>query len=160
MERTKERMVERESRTFTYSEDLSDKDKFDLAHRHIELLGQVIRNFPGSLPGPEKLKILEACYLLGLRLVRALLRLLESSTPMYREAILKARKKLEAATVEEIRKLVDSLVIVLARLCVIGTIKKVSGSVGISELENAYRETLDAREGRQNQCYAVDSPLN
>jgi len=89
-----------------------------------------------------------------------LLRLLESSTPMYREAILKARKKLEAATVEEIRKLVDSLVIVLARLCVIGTIKKVSGSVGISELENAYRETLDAREGRQNQCYAVDSPLN
>jgi hypothetical protein len=123
--------------------------KFDLAYKHIELLGQVIRNFPGSLPAAEKLEILEACYLLGLRLIKALLRLIESSTPIYREALLEVRKKLQDKPVEEIRKLVDSLVILLARLCVIGTIKKVSGSVGISELEQAYRETL-AKVGKTN----------
>ncbi len=124
VDRIGQRMIERERRKFAYGEDLSDKDKFDLAHQNIELLGQVIRNFPGSLPGPEKLEILESCYLLGLRMTRAVLRLLESSIPIYREAILKARKELETATFEEIRKEVDSLLVVLARICALGSIKK------------------------------------
>lgn len=155
IERTKERLIDRESRSFTYSEELSDKDKFDLAHRHIELLGQIIRNFPGSLPANEKLEILEACYLLGLRMIRALLRLIEASTPIYRDALLEVRQKLKEKSAEEIRKLVDSLIIVMARICVIGTLKKVSGSVGIADLEQAYRETL-ARVGKTNATQLIN----
>jgi hypothetical protein len=149
IERSRERLIDRESRKFAYSEELSDKDKFDLAHKHIELLGQVIRNFPGSLPGPEKLAILEACYSLGLRVVGALLRLIESSTVMYRDALLKARKDLEGATLEEIREKVDSIIIILARICVLGTIKKISGCVGVADLEEAYGQVL-ARVGKTN----------
>lgn len=155
IEKTAERMIHPEARVYTYSEDLADKDKFDLAQKHIELLGQVIRNFPGSLPGPEKLAILEACYSLGLRSIRALLRLIESSIPMYREAVLKTRKDLGNATAEEIRRRVDSTVILLSRICVLGNIKRVSSSVGLADLEAAYREAL-ANLGKTNATQLID----
>ncbi len=46
-----------EARPCSYSSDLSDSDKVSLGFTHMNILGQVIRNFPASLPGPEKLSI-------------------------------------------------------------------------------------------------------
>jgi hypothetical protein len=68
---------------------------------------------------------------------------------MYRDALLKARKDLEGATLEEIREKVDSIIIILARICVLGTIKKISGCVGVADLEEAYGQVL-ARVGKTN----------
>jgi hypothetical protein len=142
-------LTQREERIYSYSEELSDKEKFDLAHKHVELLGQVIRNFPGSLPGPEKLAILDACYSLGLRVIRAVLRLIESSTALHHAALANAKKELEAGTLTKIRETVDAVIILMARLCVLSSVKHVSASVGIADLEEAYRETL-AKLGKTN----------
>ncbi len=155
MDRSEKDIVHPRDREYLYSEDLSDKEKFDLAYKHIELLGQVIRNFPGSLPGPEKLAILKSSYLLGLRTMSVLLRLLESSTGMFREALLKAGKKDQDADANKFRRAVDGLMLLISRICVLVMLKKVSGSVGVPDLEGAYHETLQ-QVGRNNATQLID----
>jgi hypothetical protein len=144
MEQNLRALPDRSNRQFVYDENLADTDKFDLAYRHIGLMGQVIRNFPGSLPGPEKLVILKSTYLLGLRLLRSLLRMLETATGQFRESLTGA---LEGAkhkvTDEKIRELVDALLVLLSRLCTLSVLKRISGSVGVADLEGAYKETLE-----------------
>lgn len=65
MQKSADTSAKQPQKHVVYSEGLSDKDKFDLAYRHIDLLGQIIRNFPASLPGEDKLTILKAAYLLA-----------------------------------------------------------------------------------------------
>lgn len=147
-----------EDREFAYSDNLPDADKFNLAYRHIELLGQVIRNFPGSLPGEEKLDILTSCYSLGLRLLGTVFKLLESSVEQYRttlvETIRNARgigDSVEESThnIERIKALADWLIALLSRICAIVILHKVASNVGVADLEQAYSETLE-RVGRSN----------
>jgi hypothetical protein len=143
------------NREYLYSEDLSDKEKFDLAYKHIELLGQIIRNFPGSLPGPEKLAILKSTYLLGLRATSVMLRLLQSSTGLYREALAKAGHNDDDVDINKLRRAVDSLILLISRICTLVLLKKVSGSVGVPDLEGAYIETLK-QVGTNNATRLID----
>jgi hypothetical protein len=155
IDRSERDIVYPRDREFLYSEELSDKEKFDLAYKHIELLGQVIRNFPGSLPGPEKLAILKSTYLLGLRAMTVIFRLLESSTGMFREALTKAGKKDQDADANKLRRAVDGLMLMISRICTIVMLKKVSSSVGVPDLEGAYSETLQ-QVGSNNATRLID----
>jgi hypothetical protein len=154
IERDGQAIVGRGTREFKYSEDLSDTDKLDLAYRHIEVLGQVIRNFPGSLPGQDKIAILRATYLLGLRLMNVVTGLLRGSVEVYREALSKAIKE-DKHTAEEFRVLLDALMIIIARMCVLSLLKRISGSVGVADLMDAYRETLQ-QVGENNATRLID----
>jgi hypothetical protein len=132
-------------RLVRYSDQLSDGEKLKLAFRHIELLGQVLRNFPGSLPGPEKLEILRSTYLLGLRALHSSLNLLATSVDNYQSAVgdlLKAQDKLRKVDLEHLNGLVVELVRLLSRVMAFGTLKRISSSVGLNDLENAYSATL------------------
>ena len=144
-------------REFRYSEGLSDGDKFHLASRHMEMLGQVIRNFPGSLPGPEKLSILKSTYLLGLRLLRAILHLLQASVVSYQEALagLTLNSKDEHANAETLKALVDKFIMLLSRVITLGILLKISGCVGVADLEAAYEKTLE-EIGSNNATRLVD----
>ncbi len=155
IDRNQRDIVQPRSGEFLYSEDLSDKEKFDLAYKHMDLLGQVIRNFPGSLPGPEKLEILKSTYLLGLRTASVVLWLLESSTGIYREALKNFGLKNEGDGVNELRKAADGFILIISRICMMVMVKKVSGSVGVPDLEDAYRQTLQ-RLGRNNATQLID----
>jgi len=143
IERSAAALENRNKQDIAYSENLSDADKFDLAYRYIGLLGQVIRNFPGSLPGPEKLLILKSAYLLSLRMLRALLRMLDSARSQFGQGLATAIAEHQQLGSEKIEKLVDRLILFLSRLCTLSVIAKIAGSVGVSDLEVAYREALN-----------------
>jgi len=145
VDKSAESLKSASSKDFEYSDGLPDSDKFNLAYRHIELLGQVLRNFPGTLPGSEKLAILRATYLLGLRLMRTILRLFESSYSIYANVIRESLSEGEDPPPEavlKIRDLVDRLMFMLNRLVVLGILAKISSSVGLADLESAYAAVL------------------
>lgn len=147
---------ERSERKVVYEEDLADKEKFDLAYRHVSLLGQVIRNFPASLPGPDKLEILKATYLLGLRVLRTLLRMLQKGTDQFRTHLadaVKAKKK--EITETELNELANVLLLLLSRIFTLSVVKTVSLSVGVADLEEAYKEALNL-VGRNNATQLID----
>ena len=154
-------LPDRPPQAVVYSENLSDTDKFDLAYRHIELLGQVIRNFPASLPGPEKLEILKATYLLGLRLLTALLRMLRTTIEVNREQLVataKAQAGKSGATEEKLRNMVDALLLIVSRLATFSVIKRISMSVGVADLEEAYKESLKL-VGVTNATQLIDTSI-
>jgi hypothetical protein len=102
----------------------------------------VIRNFPGSLPGPDKLAILKSTYKLGLRLLRTLLHLLESSIGEYRSILNEALGPKVADQEQKMQRVIDAFVLLLSRICTLVVISRISSSVGVADLEEAYRETL------------------
>ncbi len=159
IERSAKALPGRGSREIVYNDDLSDTDKFDLAYTHIGLLGQVIRNFPGSLPGPEKLAILKSTYLLGLRVLRVLLAMLSSTATQFRkdvgDTLTAERRNLDP---ERVRKLVDLLMVLISRMCTFSVIKHISGSVGVADLEDAYQETLRL-VGENSASWLIDASV-
>jgi hypothetical protein len=137
-------MSPKERQASAYSDAMSDVSKFDLAYMHIGLLGQVIRNFPGSLPGPEKLMILKATYRLGLRMLGALLRMLEQAIGEFRkllaDALIEKDKRIEY---EKVKDVVSFLVVSTSRLAAVDIISKIAYDIGVADLESAYSQTLE-----------------
>jgi hypothetical protein len=127
-------------RKFLYSDALSDGEKFHLAMKHIDILGQVLRNFPGSLPGSDKLVILRSTYLLGLRLLSTMFRLLQSSVREYEAAMKRAiqNEKVPAKDGDDINDLVNKLIAILCRIYSLILLLKISSSVGLADLQDAY----------------------
>jgi hypothetical protein len=112
-------------RKFGYSEELEEVDKFHLAARHIELLGQVLRNFPGSLPGTEKLSILRSVYLLGLRRIQSMFHFFRTSVDVFEDSIgrvaMQARPE-TSADIKNVKGLVENLILMLNTFVVLGTL--------------------------------------
>jgi predicted MPP superfamily phosphohydrolase len=152
-----------EGKMVQYSKNLADSIRFGIAIKHLELLGQILRNFPGSLIAAKKMDIAECTYMLGLRAMSVLIRLIESSVGQYRRKIAgllqEERKGQEggleggrtaserpepcAATLKEFRDLADSVCLLLTRIFVIGLIKVVSFAVGSNELDQTYSDVLN-----------------
>ncbi|HKM47473.1 MAG TPA: metallophosphoesterase [Terriglobales bacterium] len=149
IERSAAELGDRRKQGIAYSDGLSDSDKFDLAYRHIGLLGQVIRNFPGSLPGPDKLAILTSTYMLGLRVLRVLLTMLGTTVGGIRQGLAEAATAQGKTDPKKARELIDFLILLICRMCTLSVLSRVASSVGAADLEEAYRETLEI-VGRSN----------
>jgi hypothetical protein len=155
IERSAAALGDRRKQGIAYDEGLSDTDKFDLAYRNIDLLGQVIRNFPGSLPGPDKLAILRATYLLGLRVLRTFLNMLGSAVGEFRQGIAAAATAQGKIDPDKMRQLVDFLILLITRMCTLSVLGRVASSVGAADLEEAYREALEL-VGRSNASQLIN----
>jgi hypothetical protein len=112
----------------------------------IQIAGQILRNFGGRLEGPDKLRLAEACYSLGLRLMKYCYSLIEESEAALvgaaRQTILERKPDLDLAKATEIA---NGLVFGLLRFTTIGLIKHVSNSIGLEKLSPVFAEVLKAK---------------
>lgn len=137
-----------------YSDNLPLSTKFEYGFRCTEILGQILRNFTGSLPGDRKLAILRTTYLLGLRSLRAMLMTLSDTTLKAREQI--AKKDPNKRGDREFIKQVEKLLTVIGQILGGSMIQLISTNVGSPDIEEvAYTETLD-KIGRTNASELVD----
>jgi hypothetical protein len=134
------------SEKITYSKALSDVIKVNIAMKTLQIMGQVLRNSPGSVPGDVKRAVTSEAYLLGLRTLNALLRIpannLEGLRRYIAELVLehRASRNQPALLDSELRKVVDEGVIYLAQVYSQGLIRRVSQAVGLKQLEDIYAE--------------------
>lgn len=126
------------SQMVKYRSDLDDLTKMVIAMRHIELMGQILRNFPGSLMADIKLKLAQELYLLGLRLLQAFLKIAEESIDSFREYYSQLIKEGRPQAKSQKALEADSLVIWLASGASFGIIKKISVAVGHEDLQETY----------------------
>ena len=131
-----------------YSSTMSVSDKLSYADSCVEVLGQILRNFTGSLPGDRKLLILDATYRLGLRNLHAILRLLSEATIFVRESLAKVNPKTDAE--KRFVKSIQRFLLVVGQLVGTSTFHNLSLSIGSPDIEEtAYEEVLE-RVGRTN----------
>jgi hypothetical protein len=122
-----------------YSESLSPALQLQFAYSHIELLGQVIRSFSGTLDGKKKQEILETVFRLGLRSIHVTLKNLAAFSDLFANQRSQVEDK-EALTA--IEGLFKRIIAFLARIHCDGAMLNLSRAVGVSDIEESYESAL------------------
>ena len=133
-----------EMRELTYQDDLNDLLKITFAFKTLNVLGQVLRNFPGSLERELKRAIASECYLLGLRTLKAVLRIARTNLAelrTYFAALIQGHRPISG--VAELAKITDETLIGMTLGCAFGIIKRVSMAVGLRDLSGTYDDVLE-----------------
>jgi ABC-type oligopeptide transport system ATPase subunit len=115
--------------------------QLNVAFKTMEILGQIVRNYAGSLKGSVKVDLTEQTYLLGLRTLKGLLSMFESNMTNLRKVFIdRVRDEVEDET--ELEEEVNLQVFVLTQIIAYGIIKKISQSVGSGKLAEIYKQIL------------------
>jgi hypothetical protein len=125
-----------------YSRDLPLSTKLDYARSCMEILGQVLRNFTGSLPGDTKLALLTTTYRLGLRTLRATLEVLSDADARAKAEI----EKRDRSKAEDRRfiKTLERLLTMIGQAVGSTVFREISLNIGSPEIdEGAYTEALE-----------------
>ena len=132
--------------------------QFLTALTHLEIMGQVLKNFPGSLEASVKLDIARECFYLGLRSLTAvfdMIRLEQSEIlKQMSEDIQKQQPSLAAWEVDSRAK--ESLT-GLVHILSYGLIRRVTKAVGSRDLFNTYERLL--KESRTPAFSLINSAL-
>jgi hypothetical protein len=131
-----------------YADDLPEVFKLAFAGKALELLGQIVRNFPGSLRGDLKARIVEAEYLLGLRTLHAVLNIVRNSLRQLREVLLERLQEDESgdSADKDLQEVTDALLALLSRILGFTVIKNISNSVGLEKLGSTYDALVKSLE--------------
>jgi hypothetical protein len=108
------------------------------------ILGQILKNFPGTLEGPRKLEIAKACVDLGMRLLSTVLRsLADNQEEVIRRTLETLRRHDSKLDDKVIRELVREFSLGMAWLVSLGFIRITSGALGSRQLETTYERMLE-----------------
>lgn len=128
-----------------YSDDLHPLAKVTLAFKTLQILGQVIRNFTGSLEGPLKLEITKECYSLGMRTLSAILSMASSDIHGMRQYLGSLIAERTGITDQrELATRTDEAIIWLGTALGFGAVKRVSYAVGHADLTATYQRVLQS----------------
>ena len=131
-------------RELEYRDDLDDMLKVNFALKALHVMGQVLRNFPGSLQSTVKANLATESYLLGLRTLKALLRIAETNLDELRTYLAKLiREHRPISTVTELGRSTDEAVIWITLNCAFGMTKRISSAVGLYELSGTFTDVLN-----------------
>ena len=118
--------------------------RLNAAVKTVRILGQILKNFPGSLDAETKLNILRACSVLGLRCLSAILHPLRGNEKaILREIMEIVRAHHPRLEDQELARRVSETLVGLARLASFGIIKGISFAVGSPELQTTYNRLLE-----------------
>jgi hypothetical protein len=145
---------------YKYNRQLQDVVKLNIAFKTLQILGQVLRNFPGSLEGLLKLDITRESYLLGLRTIRALLSLAENNLDSMRVHIADIIAERTGLADQALADKTDSAIIWLTGAASFGTIKRVSYAVGHQDLAATYDKVVTMDGNLSNRVIDVAIKLD
>jgi hypothetical protein len=118
----------------------------NMALRTLEIVGQLVKNFPGSLVGEDKFALVKECYQLGLRTVSMLLGLFQENSEAFIDLVVDRvieRDNKSAENREQFKKKVRQLLFWMIERSRFGLIKRISLAVGHTQLGETYREVLN-----------------
>lgn len=138
-------VLEEEDKVWTPSDEreLDEMLKINVAFKTVQIMGQILRNFPGSLRGDLKLDIARESYLLGLRSLNAISKGLHLGLDHLKKSFAKFLRDERGVTDElDIQRKTDSFCFWLGLAIGSSVIKLISYSVGSDQLRETYRELM------------------
>jgi hypothetical protein len=123
----------------------------NLALRTLEVLGQIVKNFPGSLVGADKFALVKQCYELGLRTVSMLLDLFKSNSEGFIELVVDRvvenhPELKDRAKRSELEKNLKGFLFWMVESSCFGLVKRISHAVGHSQLGETYAEVRQSMD--------------
>lgn len=117
--------------------------ELNLAFKMIEILGQVLKNYHGSLRAPIKFDLGEEAFMLGLRALNPFYEILEKKKDyLVRRigAVINMRKLVDKRRIEDASR---TLLFTVYAMLSYGFVKKISESVGSEHLSKTFRKLVD-----------------
>lgn len=110
------------------------------ALKTLDILGQILKNFPGAIEAAEKERIATASYMLGLRALNGILSIFRDDGESLVAALVHAlRERDERARDEQLEKKVRGLIYALLELVAMVFIRRIASAVGSDWLLKTYR---------------------
>lgn len=130
----------------TNAEEIDVIRSLNSAHKTIQILGQLIRNMPGTMPGDTKVTITEESYRLGMRMLSCIKELFivcknEIIEYIKSEDVFECRTK--AKDDNEAKERVAKIFGLIPQSISFNVIKQVSDSVGASDYMAVYDKIID-----------------
>lgn len=115
--------------------------QLNAAGKNIQILGQILRNFVGSLPQEKKVQLTRACYSLGLRTLSSIVKAVESSkAEMVQDCMKWLKEKHPQWEEPRLRQAACFSVFGVVEMMSLGMIKHVSNSVGLKDLSRVFSQ--------------------
>lgn len=121
--------------------DLDEVLRLNVAVKTLQIMGQVLRNFPGTLEGETKHQLATESYVLGLRTVTAFLGIIGDTLDIFEEwfaSFLRDRYGIEDE--DEVGRRVDTLMSYLSYGVACSFIKRISQAVGSEHLKETFKD--------------------
>ena len=138
---------EEDRESIDLDEDLDELLQINVAFKTIQIAGQILRNYHGSLEGERKLALARACYSLGLRVLAFMFGIAESELGPLIDLFVDMFQSAEPEkSTEEIAKYARRFIFHLLEGLALGMIKQVSDSVGLDKLSGTFNDLLQGNE--------------
>jgi hypothetical protein len=130
-----------------YTDDLDGIVRIQIAFRTLQILGQMLRNFTGSLPKELKLEITNECYSLGMRILSFVFYFSGIQLDELRQYVGSlVAERTGICDMAELATRTDLAIIWMSCVAAFGCIKRVSYAVGHSDLSKTYGRVLAANK--------------
>lgn len=121
--------------------------RLNVALKSLQILGQILKNFPGSMRAETKLAIASECYMLGLRALSSIYGMFrENQDQLLKEIVEILKEDFPHEHNSTIVKRAKVAVFSLAKAITYGMIKRMSHAVGSHRLLETYRQVLQLSE--------------
>ena len=136
--------VELESAEEETNDALRLLSKLNLALKTLEVLGQLVKNFPGSLSGNDKAELVAECYSIGLRTLSVFFEMFQRDVDSLVDFVYGRIVDQHPNVVDkqELKSKIRSHMFWLVEATGFGMIKRISKAVGHSQLGEIYKEVL------------------
>jgi len=123
--------------------ELNEALRLNVAIKTLQIMGQILRNFPGALDGETKRRLALESYALGLRATKATLAIMGDNIDTIEDMLATFVREVDhiedAAAIEErVSKLLSYLALVIA----FGFIKRISQAVGSEHLKETFKDVI------------------
>jgi predicted MPP superfamily phosphohydrolase len=127
---------------------LNDFLRLNVAFKTIEILGQILRNYAGSMKGDQKLDLAAECFSLGLRTLSFVYGFIEKHLEGLIEFFLERLEPddVEKLTVDDLLTEAKRHVFLVTHWWAILMLKRLSHSAGSAELKKTYTELFDSTD--------------
>ncbi len=128
-----------------YNEDIHELNQFatlNLAFKMIEILGEITKNYSGSLDGKIKYDLIKETYSVGLRSLKSLVEFFENNHELLGEEIKDIIAKKQYVTDDKINETVANMIFSMVSSISTGIVKKIAKSIASKDLTEIYKEIL------------------
>ncbi len=133
-----------------YNEEIQELNQFatlNLAFKMIEILGEITKNYSGSLDGDIKYELINETYSIGLRSLKSLVEFFENNHELLVEEIKEVITKKQYITDDKIHETIANMIFAMVSSISTGIVKKIAKSIGSKDLTEIYKEILSKNEG-------------
>jgi len=132
-----------------YNEEIQELNQFatlNLSFKIIEILGEITKNYSGSLDGDIKYKLIKETYSIGLRSLNSLIIFFENNHELLFEEIKEVIAKKQYITDDKIIETISSMIFGMVSSISTGIVKKIAKSIASKDLIEIYKEILSTNE--------------